>query len=388
MSLSRQPSPADPGCENPAVAKVLFICPAEPSPVSNGLAMRAGVSLDGLGARHDVSVAVVRYDERSLAWARERASAAVHFPLDMSRGSAISWVRSTRGRAVAAAAIPDLVRERPPAIGDRIAEAFGTSFDAMVVMRVYLAGVAVPFLDAGVPALLDADDDEVSTRRSMAGFDRLEAASAAGYEPFQNVVFPWFDRVLFASLDDAVAPRVHLPNAVEIPTRWACRPRSDPLELLFVGSAGYGPNHDALRRLRERIMPAIGAMGVDARLHHPGLDEDVAPYYDRAHIALVPLRAGGGTRIKVLEAFAHGCPVVSTPTGARGLAARNDEHLVVTADDDDDAAFAAAVVRLASDDARRLRLATCARRFVALRHDRRRVGEQLADLVGRLSVRR
>jgi hypothetical protein len=366
--------------------KVLFICPAAPFPAGNGLAMRAAVSLDGLSALHDVSVALVRFDETSLTWARARASAAVHFALDESRESAISWVRTARGRKVATAPIPDLVRQRPPAIGERIADAFGTSFDAMLVMRVYLAGVAVPFLDAGVPALLDADDDEVSARRSMASFDPPEAESAAGYESFQRAVFPWFDRLLFASREDVIAPRIHLPNAVEIPTRWACRPMSDPLEVVFVGTPAYSPNCDAIRRLRERIMPAIAATGVDARLHHPGLDEDVVPYYERAHIAVVPLRAGGGTRIKVLEAFAHGCPVVSTPTGAGGLAVRGGQHLVLT-DDDDDEAFAAAVVSLASDDARRVRLATSARRFVAEFHDRRRVGERLAELVDEVSSR-
>jgi hypothetical protein len=370
------------------VAKVLFICPTEPLPTRTGLAMRAAVSLEGLSAQHDVSVAVVRYDERSLAWARDHASAAVHFALDESRHSAISWVHTAHGREVLSAPLPDLVRKRPPAIGGRIAEELGASFDAVLVMRVHLAGVAVPFLDAGVPALLDADDDEVSARRSMVSVDPLQAASAAGYEPFQNVVFPWFDRVLFASLEDAIAPRVHLPNSVEIPTRWACRPRSEPLEVVFVGADGYAPNRDALRRLRERIMPAIAAMGVDARLRHPSLDEDVGPYYERAHIAVVPLRSGGGTRIKILEAFAHGCAVVSTPMGARGLAVRDDEELVVTADDEDDAAFAGAVVSLASDEPRRFRLAGSARGFVAGCHDRRLVGAQLADLVNEVSARR
>jgi glycosyltransferase involved in cell wall biosynthesis len=70
-------------------------------------------------------------------------------------------------------------------------------------------------------------------------------------------------------------------------------------------------------------------------------------------MAIIPLRAGGGTRIKVLEAFAHGMPVVSTPIGCEGIDAVHDQHLLV-ADAPD--AFAAACHRLLSDSdlARRL----------------------------------
>ncbi len=350
--------------------------------------MRASVSLDGLATRYDVSVATVSYDERSLAWARDRASAARHWPLDATPAGAVSWLATARGRAAAAAApsaatgLPAPIGLRPPIIGEQIARVWGVAFDAVLVMRVWLAGVAIPFLEAGVPTLLDADDDDAAARRTMRCFDPAEAATAAGYESFQRVTFPWFDRVLFASLDDAVAPYGHLPNAVEIPSEWRTRSSARPLELLFVGTSGYGPNRDALQRLRDRIMPALEALGLEARLHHPGLQEDVGPYYARAHIAVVPLRGGGGTRIKVLEAFARGCPVVATPTGARGLAVKSDRELVVIDDDDDDMAFAEAVARLAGDEERRLGLARTARRFVEEHHDRSRVGVRVADLVG------
>jgi Glycosyl transferases group 1 len=350
--------------------------------------MRAGVSLEGLSARHDVSVAVIAYEERSLAWARAHASAVAYWGLDQTRDGARSWLESTRGRAAAAAGLPDPVRLRPPIIGDRITETFPVPFDAVVVMRAWLAGVAIPFLGAELPVLLDADDDDAAAARSMAHFDRAEARAAVGYESFQRTVFPWFRQVLFASSADARAPYLHLPNAVEIPAVWRTRPGAAPVELVFVGAPGYGPNRDALRRLREEIMPAIAARGVDARLRVPAADEDVAPFYARAHIAVVPLRSGGGTRIKILEAFAHGCPVVSTPTGAHGLGVTGDEQLVVTGADDDADGFAAAIVRLAADEERRVRLAAAARCFVAEHHDRVAVGARLARLVDELSAPR
>ena len=67
----------------------------------------------------------------------------------------------------------------------------------------------------------------------------------------------------------------------------------------------------------KRIIEVVGAVG------------SVAEAYRSAHAAIVPIRAGGGTRIKVLEAFAYRRPVVATTIGVEGIAARHDEHLLV-----------------------------------------------------------
>jgi glycosyltransferase involved in cell wall biosynthesis len=278
--------------------------------------------------------------------------------------------------------MPSLVKRIPPAVGDEIARRLApTEFDVVVVMRTFLAGAAVPFVEAGVPAILDADDDEVRANRSLAKPGIDEPGEAERYAAFQRTVFPWFEHVLFAARDDAVRPFGHLPNAVRLPVAWATRPAADPLELLFVGDVGYDPNRDAVDRLTTGILPAIARMGVDAHLLRPSPDEAVGPFYERAHMAVVPLRAGAGTSIKILEAFAHGCPVVSTPTGARGLDVTDGEQLIVTPDDDATQAFAAAVVALGRDDERRTRLAGAARRFVVDHHDADVIGERLARLV-------
>ena len=248
-------------------------------------------------------------------------------------------------------------------------------------MGTYVVGAALPLLDAGVAGILDAFDDDARTNASLARLDPSYADEIPRYDAFQREVFPWFDRVMFSSLEDAVPPFVHLPNAVRIPATWSLRPRGQPLELLFVGSASYLPNRDALSRLEHGIVPAMEDLGVQVELLHPQPDSDVGPFYERAHVAAVPLRAAGGTRIKILEAFAHGCPVVSTPTGARGLAVRDGVQLVLTGDDDDDLAFGRALVELAHDDNRRAHLSEAARAFVVAHHDARSVGAWLAGLV-------
>jgi len=87
---------------------------------------------------------------------------------------------------------------------------------------------------------------------------------------------------------------------------------------------------------------------------------EIAPLYAKARAAVVPLRAGGGTRIKILEAFAHGVPVISTPLGAEGLDVEAGRHLVVA---DTPEAFAAACIDIARDDGLRSELVTQARQL-------------------------
>jgi glycosyltransferase involved in cell wall biosynthesis len=352
-------------------------------PARNGLAMRAGVSVEGLHRHHELTVAVIRssFETAPLDWVRRHSGAVIDMPCATDRQSATSWLWSERGRRVARHPLPALARYQPPSVGQRIIDEAGRDFDVVVVMGTYVAGAALPLLDAGVAGILDAFDDDARTNASLAKLDPSYAAEIPRYDAFQREVFPWFDHVLFSSLEDAVPPFVHLPNAVHIPPTWSLSPRGQPLELLFVGNPSYLPNRDALTRLRDGIVPAIERLGVQVQLLHPRADDDVGPFYGRAHIAAVPLRAAGGTRIKILEAFAHGCPVVSTPTGARGLGVTAGEQLVVTADDDDDLAFAEAVVELARDEDRRAPLAQTARAFVVAHHDRRDVGAQLAGLV-------
>jgi glycosyltransferase involved in cell wall biosynthesis len=365
------------------LARVLFVCPVVPAPDRNGLAMRAGVSVAGLHRHHDVTVVMVGppLDEAAQGWVRQHARRVIEVPVDTSPAGAMSWVRSEPGRRVAGSALPSLVRLRPPSVGQRIIDDVSSDFDLVVVMGTYVAGAVLPLLERGLPGILDAFDDDARTCASQAILDPSYADEVPLYEAFQREVFTWFERVLFASVEDARPPYFHLPNAVSIPPVWTLRRVSDRLNVLFVGNPSYLPNRDALLRLRQRIVPLIEERGTEVRLLHPLPDDDVEGFYTRAQVVAVPLRAAGGSRIKLLEAFAHGCPVVSTPTGARGLDVSDGEELIITTDDEDNDEFASRIVELAYDNHRRAHLATTARAFVSAHHDSRQVGDLLASLV-------
>ena len=116
--------------------------------------------------------------------------------------------------------------------------------------------------------------------------------------------------------------------------------------LLFVGSLDYHPNVEGLKFFTKEVWPELSRRRPEARLRivgsRPGPEvlamgsiggvevvgpvPKVEPYYEQAEAALVPLFSGGGTRLKVLEAFAAGVPVVSTALGVEGIAARAGEH--------------------------------------------------------------
>jgi glycosyltransferase involved in cell wall biosynthesis len=133
----------------------------------------------------------------------------------------------------------------------------------------------------------------------------------------------------------------------------------DPKSILFLGSLDWRPNLDAVRILLEQVFPAVRAAEPSARLCLVGRNPpealrrqaaslanvelipnvaDVRPYLRRCGILAVPLRVGGGSRLKILEALACGLPVVSTRIGAEGLRLEPGKHLVVVDDHPDLAA--------------------------------------------------
>jgi glycosyltransferase involved in cell wall biosynthesis len=99
----------------------------------------------------------------------------------------------------------------------------------------------------------------------------------------------------------------------------------------------------------------------------------VLGYYREAAVAIVPLRSGGGTRLKILEAMAAGAPVVSTTVGAEGLDVNDGRDILIA---DEPQAFAAAVLRLLSDLPQRRTLQEAARRLVETRYDWALIGQQ------------
>ena len=180
-----------------------------------------------------------------------------------------------------------------------------------------------------------------------------------------------------------------LPNVYPLPEDTGHIPGTGKFRLLFVGRLRYEPNGDAVFSLCDQVLPLLRKAAesrfelriigdVDAlsepvrklvaqqpEIVMPGVVDDVAPYYREADAALVPLRAGSGTRIKVLEAFAFRVPVVSTSKGVEGLEVEHGEHVLI-ADTPQD--FADQCFRLMIDAALREKLTRNGRLLVETKY--------------------
>jgi glycosyltransferase involved in cell wall biosynthesis len=156
----------------------------------------------------------------------------------------------------------------------------------------------------------------------------------------------------------------------------------DPLELVFTGAMDWMPNEDGIRWFVSDVLPLVqqrlpGATltvvgrnppesiralaGRDPRVRVTGTVPDVRPYLENAAVVVVPLRVGGGTRLKIYEALAMERPMVSTSIGAEGLPLEDGVHLSIA---DDAPAFAGAVVSLLQDPDAASRMAQAGARYV------------------------
>jgi glycosyltransferase involved in cell wall biosynthesis len=200
------------------------------------------------------------------------------------------------------------------------------------------------------------------------------------------------DREIFMRMVPRV-PVVMVPNGVDLGHFTPTRTRREPQELIFVGTMNYPPNDEAVCWFVDRCLPLLiprwpnihlTVLGADPsaevrrrasdRVRVRGRVGDIRPYLERAEVSIAPIHAGGGTRMKILEAMAMGIPVVSTPLGCEGLELADGMHLLMA---DSPEAFVQAVDRLLSDAILRVSLAVRARETVQARFGWDQIGHLL-----------
>lgn len=248
--------------------------------------------------------------------------------------------------------------------------------------------------------------------RAESGLRRVGLGmEAARWRRHDRTWLPRYDRLVTVSEQDRAGAlelvsgaRVEVvPNGVDTEGLQPTADAPEPDTLVFTGSMAYPPNAEGIAWFVREVWPtvrdarpearllvvgrdpseAVRSLGDDPGVEVTGAVPDIDPYFARATAAIVPIRSGGGTRLKVLEALAAGRPVVSTRLGAEGIEVRDDEHLLLA---DEPGEFAAAAVRLLEDGELRSRLATAGRQLVEERYDWRALGDRLeavlADATG------
>lgn len=263
----------------------------------------------------------------------------------------------------------------------------GIHFDMIHVFRLYMVPYVKDVLELNSRQYLqlDLDDIESITRRRLSELYELNGErrisglvglEASQYEEMEREQLPLFDQVFVCSeVDKSKIYEKYkydhvkvVPNIIGIPNSRKHECKSAIFNFLFVGSLGYYPNRDAAIFFCDQILPIIRKhapmafsfkiVGMDAPKKFvyylskfPEVDligpvVDTGPIYEYSDAVVIPIRAGGGTRIKALEAFAYRKPVISTSVGVEGIPVNHEQHILIgdTAED-----FARQCVRVMKD---------------------------------------
>lgn len=289
-----------------------------------------------------------------------------------------------------------LQRYEEPAMREELSRrAAGQEFD-LVICDFLFPALCFLGVSWSCPTLLFQHNIESQIWKRLASAETSQIKSRYLHLQYRRM-FHWegrlsrlFDGVITVSPDDSRLARElygltnvlgDVPTGVDVafftPSKVAA---PSPFTIGFLGSMDWMPNIDACQYFLEDILPLIHQSRPDIRLkiigRNPpaqlraragehvivtGTVDDVRPHVQGCHAIVIPLRAGGGTRIKIYEAMAMGVPVVSTSIGAEGLPVTHGHNILLA---DDPQTFADAILSLAGDASQRASLARQAREDV------------------------
>jgi glycosyltransferase involved in cell wall biosynthesis len=227
---------------------------------------------------------------------------------------------------------------------------------------------------------------------------------------YEQAVCRKFDFVIAVSKEDADTMRKEygVENVSDVPTgvdteffRPGLAVEKDSFNLIFTGSMDWLPNEDAIRWFTEEVLPLVRreipqvSLTVVGRNPFPSLIElsrkdssivvtgrvpDVRPFMEKASVYIVPIRIGGGTRLKIYEAMAMELPTVSTKIGAEGLPVRDGEEILLR---DTPHEFAEAVVKLLKDKSLAEKIGGQAAKTVREKFGWQKVADDFAEICER-----
>lgn len=380
--------------------KLLFLSQVLPYPLDAGPKVRSYYVLRYLARRHRITlVTFVRAQDTSASIDHLKTFCAKVHTVMLTRS------RSRDVRHLGSALLQGksflILRDDLPEMHARIAEVMKKEkFDAVHADQLSMAHYAV---NLDVRRVLDEHNAvwKITERMSENETNLLKRAllanEAVKVRAHEAHLVSQFDQTITVTPQDAAAltfpgapphaPFKTIPICVDPAQAEPYTPNPDSRDVVFLGSMLYPPNVDGVLWFARHVLPLVWARSPqtrffvvgarpassvvalgrqDARIIVTGYVADASPYLGKSAVFVVPLRAGGGMRVKILDAWARGLPMVTTTLGYEGIDAQPDENLLVA---DTPEAFADAVLELVQDPARRARLAIAGRAWVEQHYD-------------------
>lgn len=387
---------------------ILFLSTWFPFPPDNGSKIRVYHLLRALAQRHEVTLI-------SFAWdtAQPQTSAGLPFCQTIHTLPRDPFQRSAFAQATRYLSLAPVVTRPIPEMQRLVARVLAeTAFDAVIASTEVMATYALQTPGAIAKILEEhnafsrmmedrycAAQHPLQRLNHWISWQKTRRYEAALFRKFSQIVMvSEEDRRACEQLPGQCAPVAVIPNGVDCAHHRPGLAEVQPHTLIYNGALTYSANYDAMRYFLAEIYPRIrqtlpqvslsitgstkgvdlGGLRLDESIHLTGYVEDIRLPVAGSAVCVVPLRQGGGTRLKILEAMALGTPVIATSKGAEGLDGVDGEHLLIA---DDPAAFAEAVLRLLRDASLRARLARNARALVEAKYDWAHIGAQFAALV-------
>jgi glycosyltransferase involved in cell wall biosynthesis len=380
--------------------RILLLTLVPPNPPDSGPKVKTHYLLRYLAQRHTVTlVSFVRSEaEEAAARALEGLCQDVYtVPIRRSRGRDVAYLLASLASPQPFLMLRDESRAMRRLVADLAArEPFDVVHaDQLNMMRFALA--------TRLPVVLDAHNAVWTIFRRLAQQERglkrlLLELDWRKLKRYEGSLCRASAAVMAVSAEDHAAllaagarePIVDIPIAVDVAGIAPVARHPDACGVLSMATMYWPPNIDGVLWFAREVLPHIRrsapdapfyvvgarppvevrALGDDPAIQVTGYVDDPRPYLESSAVMVVPLRAGGGMRVKILEALARGIPIVSTTIGAEGIDVVDGEHLLIA---DEPAAFAEAVVRLLHDRALADRLAQAGRRHALARYDWRAV---------------
>ena len=392
------------------MAKLLFLSRWFPYPPDNGSKLRIFNLLRHLGRAYDVTLICFQGADEEVTGPKLAALAKHHIrvravPYHSFRPSSARALRgflSTRPRSL----VDTESREMRDTVDDE-----WTHCDYDVVVASELDMIPYALQIPGTPALLE--DLELATYRDSFEHDHFWLTRMRRWLTWWKLrsyirrTLPRFaactvvsdvERAHLCAVIPTYTSIVTVPNAVDTAKYDADFGHPEPETLIWSGSLTYRPNYEAVQYFIKEILPRVMSAVPNAKLritghcegidlgslqHSPGVEftgylEDVRPAISRSWASVVPLRTGGGTRLKILESMALGTPVVATKKGAEGLEVNDGQNILIAENPDQ---FAGRVVSLLGSPHLRTHLSMGGRDLVRSRYDWEVVAPTFTTLV-------